>query len=150
VSAGTGQAWPAGDDLRPGYLLLEEQSLEVETVPRHVADGGHTTFEQLLRFVDGAHRPHQFRLGDDTDLLVVDLRPATREVNMRVDQSRHDVVPVQVDFLHILCAPVLRHREHGGDASLSDDHGLVVDGRAAVPVDDTDRGECEVVCHLHR
>jgi hypothetical protein len=58
-----------------------------------------SAFEELLRFVHRTHRAKEFWFGDDPDLLVGDLGAAACQMDVRVDQAGHHVVPVEVDLL---------------------------------------------------
>lgn len=84
VASCAGEARAAGDDLRARNLLLEEEPLQLETVPRDIAHGGEAALEQPLRLVDRAHGFQAHRLGHDADLLIVDLcAPPPRGARVR-------------------------------------------------------------------
>jgi hypothetical protein len=56
------------------------------------------------------HGAQQLRFGDHPDLLIGDLGASPGQVHVGVDQSGHDVVAVEVDFLDVGVATALPPR----------------------------------------
>jgi hypothetical protein len=99
VTAGATEPWAAGDHPGARQRPLAKDAFEVQAVPGDVAHRGEAPLEQRLRLGDRPHRPHQLRLHEHAELLVLHAGPPAREVDVGVDETGRDEVAGAVDLL---------------------------------------------------